>query len=318
MRYSPSVTVVIPTVCRPLLLQRAIKSVLDQTQSPLEIIVVVDGGDNETLTVLEGNPAPSMRVICVGEKVGSAEARNIGVRAARGDWIAFLDDDDEWLPEKLYLQGRAAVASSLAYPIVFSRISVRTPFGNFIMPRRRPDCDESICDYLFRRRTVFPGEVLLQTSNLLASRELLTQIPLRRGLHKWDDTDWLLRTQKMEGSGLVFIPEVLSIWYAEDARRHTVSGPLDWKYLFDWAVSNRRLFSPQAYSGVMLVRIAQEAARQRAKHFIKPVLTEAIIRGSADWVQLTWFLAALPSYILSEGVYARVRKSLRLIAARLG
>lgn len=314
----PSVTVVIPTVCRPALLQRAIRSAAAQTQPSVEIVVAVDGADEETLAMLRNNPVPSLRVISIRDKVGVAEARNIAVRSTLSDWIAFLDDDDEWFAEKLERQYRAAVASNLKYPIVFSRISVRTPLGSFIMPRRGPQPDEAICDYLFRRRTILPGEVLLQTSNLFVPRALLMQMPLRLGQRKWNDTDWLMRAQQIDGAGLEFVPEVLSIWYVEDSHRPTISGSLDWKYLFDWAVSNRALFSPEAYSGVMLVRIAQEAAKERARRFVKPILTEAIRRGSPDLIQLTWFfLGALPSRILPASVYAGTRSSLRKMGDRL-
>jgi glycosyltransferase involved in cell wall biosynthesis len=314
MNRAPSVTVIIPTVCRPLLLQRAIISAARQTQPPEEILVVVDGADEETLEMLRVNPASSVRVISVPKKLGAAEVRNIGVRAARSDWIAFLDDDDEWLPEKLERQHRVALASTLKYPIVFSRVIVRTPSGDFTMPRRAPRRGEAICDYLFSRRTILPGEVLLQTSNLFAPRELLAEVPLRTEQRKWNDTDWLLRTQQIAGAGLEFIPEVLSIWYCEDSRRGTISGSLDWEYLFRWAVSNRALFSRQSYSGVMLVRIAREAAREGAKRFARPILTEAIVHGSPDLIQIIWFLlGALPSSFLSEGVYAKTRKFLRRI-----
>jgi glycosyltransferase involved in cell wall biosynthesis len=308
----PSVTVVIPTVCRPLLLRRAIRSAANQTLPPAEIVVVVDGADGETLAVLRNSPLRSVRTISVGEKVGTAEARNIAIRSTHSDWIAFLDDDDEWFPEKLARQCQAALGSSLKYPIVFSRVCVRTPSGDFTMPRRGPRPGEAVCDYLFRRRTILPGEVLLQSSNLFAPRDLLIQVSMRLGQRKWEDVDWLLRAQQIAGAGLEFIPEVLSIWHSEDARRPTMSGSLDWKYLFDWAVSNRALFSPQAYSGVMLVRIAQEAARERASRFIWPILTEALRHGSPDLVQLLWFLTGvLPGSMLSDRTYASVRTSAR-------
>jgi glycosyltransferase involved in cell wall biosynthesis len=315
--FSP-IAVIIPTVCRPLLLQRAIRSAASQTQSPAEIVVVVDGADEETLAALRGSPIPAVRVISVREKVGPAEARNIAIRSTRSDWIAFLDDDDEWFPEKLRRQYETALASSLKYPIVFSRVSVRTPFGDFIMPRRAPQPGETVCEYLFCRRTVLPGEVLLQSSNLFAPRALLTLVPLCSGQRKWEDTDWLLRTQEIEGTGLEFIPEVLSVWYTEDSRRLTMSDAMDWKYLFDWAVSNRTLFTRQAYSGVMLVRIAQEAARERATQFVLPILREALVRGAPDLVQLSWFLlGAVSSSILPDRVYARARASLRRLGDHL-
>ena len=314
----PSVAVVIPTVCRPDLLQRAIRSAMNQTQPAAEIVVVVDGGDEGTVAMLRSRAIPCVSVISVPEKVGTAEARNIAIRATKCDWIAFLDDDDEWFPEKLERQYQAALSSKRKYPIVFSRVSVRTPHGEFMMPRRGPLPDEGVCNYLFCRKTIFPGEVLLQSSNLFAPRSLLLQVPLRAGQRKWEDTDWLLRAQFIEGAGLEFVPSVLSVWHSEDSRRHTMSGSLDSQYLFEWAVSNRELFNDRGYSGVMLIRIAQEAARHRATKLFKPILREAVKRGSPDLVQVTWFLCgALPMTFLSDNMLSVFRKSLRRIGDRL-
>jgi glycosyltransferase involved in cell wall biosynthesis len=318
MSSAPSVAVVIPTVCRPDLLQRAIQSATNQTQPADEIVVVVDGGDEGTVAMLRGRAIPSVRVISVPKKVGTAEARNIAIRATTCDWIAFLDDDDEWHPEKLERQSHAAISSKRRYPIVCSRVSVRTPLGEFTMPRRGPQRDETVCNYLFCRKTIFPGEVLLQSSNLFAPRSLLMQVPFRAGQRKWEDTDWLLRTQSVEGAGLEFIPAALSVWHSEDFRRHTMSGSLDSQYLFDWAVSNRELFNDRGYSGVMLVRIAQEAARHRATNLLRQIIREAVKRGSPDLVQVTWFLCgALPMTFLPDDALSVFRKALRRIGDRL-
>src|ERR1700712_2010067 len=100
----PLVSAVIPTHRRPHLVIRAIESVLRQTYLRVEVIVVIDGLDTETREVVERLNAPSVICIETGGKVGPAEARNIGVRLARGKFIALLDDDDEWTPDKILIQ----------------------------------------------------------------------------------------------------------------------------------------------------------------------------------------------------------------------
>ncbi|HEY1663736.1 MAG TPA: glycosyltransferase [Verrucomicrobiae bacterium] len=98
----PLVSVVIPTFNRAHCVGNAIDSVLAQTFKDLEIIVVDDGSTDGTMEVLEkfGDK------ICVlrQENRGVAAARNTGVRAAHGKWIAFLDSDDRWHPGKLEWQ----------------------------------------------------------------------------------------------------------------------------------------------------------------------------------------------------------------------
>ena len=116
----PLVSVVIPTRGRPVVVQRAIRSALRQTFHELEVLVVVDGVDPETVAAVEALHEPQVRVIALPRSVGAAEARNVGVEAALGRWIAFLDDDDEWLEGKLERQFEAASASSSRLPIVCS------------------------------------------------------------------------------------------------------------------------------------------------------------------------------------------------------
>ncbi|HUG49112.1 MAG TPA: glycosyltransferase family A protein [Candidatus Limnocylindria bacterium] len=143
------VSVVISTRGRAELLLRAIGSVLAQTYGLLEIVVVVDGPDEETELALGGVHDDRLRWQVNGQSVGGSEARNVGVRAARGEWVAFLDDDDEWLPAKLERQ--VELLRSVAGPALVScRIITRTPRGEFVGPEREPRPTEHLSEYLFR------------------------------------------------------------------------------------------------------------------------------------------------------------------------
>jgi glycosyltransferase involved in cell wall biosynthesis len=101
-REKPSVSVVIPTCNRSKTLIRALKSVRAQTSPPAEIIVVDDGStDGTPEKIKKGFPD----VILIRQpNRGVSAARNRGIRESAGDWIAFLDSDDEWKPEKLEKQ----------------------------------------------------------------------------------------------------------------------------------------------------------------------------------------------------------------------
>ena len=99
----PAISIVIPAHNRPDLLLRAVRSVFDQTLLPRELIVVDDGSSPPVVqTVFEGAPA-GMRTSLLRTEApqGAAAARNRGVEHATGDWIAFLDDDDAFMPEKI-------------------------------------------------------------------------------------------------------------------------------------------------------------------------------------------------------------------------
>ncbi len=97
----PKVTIIIPTYNRSDLLQRAVDSVLSQSYTDYELIIVDDRSSDNTQKIIASFDDP--RITCIRRKTnrGLSAARNTGVEQARGEYIAFLDDDDEWLPEKL-------------------------------------------------------------------------------------------------------------------------------------------------------------------------------------------------------------------------
>ncbi len=131
----PTVSVVIPCFNAGRFLRAAIDSALGQTVPPLEVIVIDDGSTDDSAAIAEsfGSPVHVIRQ----RNHGESHARNRGIEFARGDWIALLDADDVWTPEKTAIQ-LAAVASAREIPVcVFSDDYV---FGIESNPHaRRPD-----------------------------------------------------------------------------------------------------------------------------------------------------------------------------------
>jgi glycosyltransferase involved in cell wall biosynthesis len=101
---APTVSVVIPTRNRAHLVTRALRSVLNQSLADLEVIVVDDCSDDDTEACIRGLADRRIRYLRHAQKKGGGAARNAGIDVAKGAFIAFLDDDDEWLPEKLQRQ----------------------------------------------------------------------------------------------------------------------------------------------------------------------------------------------------------------------
>lgn len=97
-----SISVVIPVRNATATLGRAIESVLAQTLPAHEIIVVDDASTDGSAAA--ANTYPMVKNVALGSARGAAAARNAGIQAAQGEWVAFLDADDEWLPEKLRRQ----------------------------------------------------------------------------------------------------------------------------------------------------------------------------------------------------------------------
>lgn len=100
----PTVSVVLPTFNRSDVLATAIDSVLSQTYSELELLVIDDASSDNTAEILNSYKDTRLRVISLAENVGASAARNIGMKHAMGEFIAFQDSDDEWISTKLEKQ----------------------------------------------------------------------------------------------------------------------------------------------------------------------------------------------------------------------
>jgi len=118
----PKVSVIIPTYNRAYLIGRAIQSVLNQTYQNFEIIIVDDGSTDDTKEVVKKFQEQDRRIKYVKHEKnkGEAAARNTGIKTARGEFIAFQDSDDEWLPEKLEKQMKIFEGVSSRIGIVYT------------------------------------------------------------------------------------------------------------------------------------------------------------------------------------------------------
>ncbi len=99
---NPLVSVIIPTFNRGWIVAEAVKSVLAQDYCPIELIVVDDGSTDDTVRKL--GPFMDKIILIIQKNKGVSAARNTGIKAANGEFIAFLDSDDMWLPEKTSCQ----------------------------------------------------------------------------------------------------------------------------------------------------------------------------------------------------------------------
>src|SRR5712692_9764325 len=100
----PKASVITPTYNRADFLRVAIASVLNQTFQDLEIIVVDDASSDRTAEVVRRFTDELIKYIRHDINKGGSAARNTGIKNSTGAYVAFLDDDDEWLPEKLGMQ----------------------------------------------------------------------------------------------------------------------------------------------------------------------------------------------------------------------
>ena len=308
-----AVSVVIPTRGRPTLVLRAISSALNQTYAGVEVIVVLDGPDLPTQDALKDITDCRLHVITLEASVGGAEARNVGVRNSRGKWVAFLDDDDEWLPSKIEKQIESG-ASAESEVLVVSKYLLRQDGEDLrVLPRRLPAHGEHFSEYLMCSRGPAAPEAGFQTSVLFVPRTLIERVPFQKGLPRHQDWDWLLRVVIGERIKILIVPEVLSILHVDTAR-DSVSKSLNWQNSLCWAKSNRHLFTNRAYSSFIARECAPRAARSPSSwKSIPTLLKECVWAGSPSLLIVLIFVR---SYLAPIKALRLIKRAIRQPFAR--
>ena len=153
-----SVSVIIPTYNRAHLLPRCLDSVLSQDLQPLEIIVVDDGSTDATAQLVSRD-YPGIKLVS-RENKGVSAARNAGIDAAQGDWLAFLDSDDAWFPGKLGRQAQTVETSPSCGIVHTDEIWIRN--GVRVNPRRKHrKYGGSIFKYCLPLCVISPSSVMI-------------------------------------------------------------------------------------------------------------------------------------------------------------
>ena len=260
----PGVSVVIPTVGRSTV-RAAVLSALDQKCPPLEVIVVVDTTEC-TLPSELCDIANSIRVFFTGG-IGASGARMRGVTESCGQFIAFLDDDDTWAPEKLerQLPELQAALATQRHALVSCRFAVINGDGKRLttLPSRMLFPQERIASYLFRRTSISIGEGVLATPTLICDRELLDLEPLDLQLSLHEDWDWQLRVAERHDVAIRICPDVLVNVSAADAR--SLSRSADWSASLGWLEGRSARLTARERGDFLLCHTATIAFRSGSR-----------------------------------------------------
>jgi glycosyltransferase involved in cell wall biosynthesis len=281
----PLVSAVIPTFGRPELVRRAVETALAQTMRDLEVIVVIDGDDPPSRSALSSIHDDRLRLISLPERSGAGAARDAGADAATGIWIAFLDDDDEWLPDKLAAQIAAAPAES-AVIMTLSRLVSAS--GEIIRPTAIYDGSVPVDEWLFDRRTwTKGGEGFLQCSSLMVPKALFALLRFA-DTKQHDDWELVIRAVKQHGHRLVTVNQPLVIYHVPEARK-SLSRTHTWRKSILWALNMRTLLTRRAFSGFCLILAAQIAVGSGEREAFGPLLRAARRYGAPTPKQLFAF-----------------------------
>ncbi|MBC2170239.1 glycosyltransferase family 2 protein [Listeria booriae] len=131
------VSVIIPTYNSEATIAKTISSVLNQTYKSLEIIIVDDASNDKTVQIIQDIDKSQISLFVLKQNIGAAEARNVALSKARGRFIAFLDSDDTWYPEKLVRQLRFMEEHQAGFSFTaYERVVASTVKNTVQVPRR--------------------------------------------------------------------------------------------------------------------------------------------------------------------------------------
>lgn len=285
---TPLVSVVLPTHNRAAFLERAIRSVLEQTEKNIELIVVDDASTDGTAELLNQlvRSDPRIRMLRNSESLGGGGARNAGIAASSGEWIAFLDDDDEWVATKLRLQldklraYSSAVACSCSFERHFSYRASKTV--------RLP---ENVALHQLLRESVLGG-----ASMCLCSREVLLRIGGFDSKFK-SGQDWDLWVRLRQEGEIVVCNEVLVNYQDHDGQRitnnmysqHLGARRFYFKHRHQMDLSLRRF--RVSYSCFILSRQSERNLRSRFRYLILSLRHAPLLVG------VSYVISSIPRLI---------------------
>lgn len=203
----PTVSVVLPVFNGETFVGRAVQSVLRQTMSDLELLVVDDGSTDRTSTVISRYSEPRLKLVKLATNSGAAAARNAGIDQARGEYIAFLDSDDEWMPDKLERQLEYIAASSA--PTGISTTGFR--IYRVVSGRHQDIIPDPGLDW---RRQQLTMCALSPGSTLMVKRDVFPQVGMFDvALRRFEDWDWVIRCLAVRN--IVICPSLLAVLHVD-------------------------------------------------------------------------------------------------------
>jgi glycosyltransferase involved in cell wall biosynthesis len=299
LQAKPLVSVVIPAFNRADLIGRAIDSVLQQTYAEFEITVVDDASTDNTAAVVGAIQDPRVRYLSSERNAGASAARNMGIHAASGDFVAFLDSDDVWMPNKLELQ----LSAIRRHPdwgsvVCYTQAMVDNGKTRELMPIRAKRDSEPVADY------VLGHEGLIHTSSLMLSRKLAagTLFPVDQKIH--EDWDVFLRLEQ-KGVTWQFVAKPLMVWHNEPRQGRLTSLPYDLS--LEWLKDHQSILSSRAIAGFMV------------KHVVRPLISDERRRVYALWLVLRAIMlgAVAPARGFRTMARTLMPKSIRMKLKRL-
>ncbi|UVC11660.1 glycosyltransferase family 2 protein [Rhizobium sp. TH2] len=265
---APEVSIVIPCYNRKDMVTTAVGSALAQTMKSIEVIVVDDGSTDGAASSLEAIGDARVRVIRLAQNSGGAHARNVGIEAATGKYVALLDSDDWWHPTKLASQlDLTRDTDAQGNWVIYNRIERRGKFSSMYHPQRPFDhTRDDLARYLLVEKNY------MQTSGLLAPTQFFKKVWFDAACKRHQDVDILLR---MRDAGARFIYcDKETVVYLDHDGGDRVGQLKSVDPTLDWMRSHARYLSGEVKAEMLVYYVGEQLLRQR-----KPIGAFYVFQG---------------------------------------
>lgn len=222
MNNKPLVSVIVATFNRADLINETLDSILNQTYENIELIIVDDGSTDNTKEVIVRYLDNRIKYIKTDNWGGPAKPRNIGIKKAKGEYIAFCDDDDLWLPQKLKKQIK--ILDNSSYGMVFTmqkQFGATSIFSNYYGIGPLPFRVRTTSDALLNKNCI-------PLSSVVIKKEILNRIGFfneKKSYIAIEDNDLWIRASKT--TKIDFIPEVLVLHRIHKANIYEKTNNID-------------------------------------------------------------------------------------------
>lgn len=209
MREETFISIIMPTYNRAYVIARAIDSVLKQTYSSFEFIIVDDGSDDETQEIVESYRDSRIQYVRLEENRGANYARNIGLNHCSGEWIAFIDSDNVWEPDKLAIQVEKIQELSDEAGIIFGKAYIHHIDSrySYIMPQK-----EDVANYT---KTMLEKN-LIDTNTVLIKKQCFDKVGcFDEAFPRLQDWEMFYRIITFGHYEVVFVDKLLSHSYVQ-------------------------------------------------------------------------------------------------------
>lgn len=187
------ISIVIPLYNKEQSIAQTLDSVLSQEGADFEVVIVDDGSTDHSYTIAKGYAERDTRIrLYQQENGGPSKARNTGVKIAQGDWILFLDADDELLPDALETFSKA-ITRNIESQFIISSYYLESKGGKKICPiRKKGNIHEPV-------KALLLGDINIRIGSFICTKSLCIKQPFNEQLQRYEDFECFLRMFKGKG-----------------------------------------------------------------------------------------------------------------------